>query len=312
MPPRDDRPRRSQSAFTAAALAFIAALGLWWLILLARLSEENHALALQVHPEEPELRDHLDRRRWMIVGEGSTAMLLIVLLAGVSVKRGRDEARQAARLEGLLVASTHELKTPITALRALLESFASGAIPAGAEATFARRGVDACDRLTHLVEGILAVQKQVAASDPTHETAPLRSFVEDTLRLRGEPVGDVDLGDAADAPVHVVRDGFRVILDNLLDNARKYSERPARLRARRDAEWVWLAVIDDGPGFASGEAERLFEPYTRGEAGRQQIGTGLGLYLARTLATGMGAELTAHSDGPGSGATFALRIPTAR
>jgi signal transduction histidine kinase len=301
--------RRSQRAFTAAAFGFILALGAWWIVLLARLSQENHALLLQVHGDDLATRATLERRTWMIVGEGGSALVIIVALAGLSVKRARDETIQAARLEGLLVASTHELKTPITALRALLESLQSGALPPESAGPFVRRGVESCDRLEHLVEGILAFQKEVAGVHPTRERWSIQDLVEVVLAHRGEPDLDVGLGDASAATVLISRDAFVVILDNLLDNARKYSEAPARLRVRLDGRQVRLRVEDDGPGFEPSESEALFEPYTRGSAGRRQHGTGLGLYLARSLAIGQQGELTAHSDGPGRGATFELSLP---
>ncbi|HNH49851.1 MAG TPA: ATP-binding protein, partial [Myxococcota bacterium] len=72
--------------------------------------------------------------------------------------------------------------------------------------------------------------------------------------------------------------------------------------------WVELWVQDHGSGFPAEEAELLFEPYQRGQSGQPRHGTGLGLYLARSLARSMGGELRATSPGIGKGATFHLRL----
>jgi len=104
----------------------------------------------------------------------------------------------------------------------------------------------------------------------------------------------------------------RVVLENLLDNARKYGGGKVELSdVTHGAKWR-LEVKDQGQGFLMTDAERLFEPFERGGGTGVAHGSGLGLYISRQLARRMQGELTATSDGLGKGSTFALELPVAR
>jgi signal transduction histidine kinase len=73
---------------------------------------------------------------------------------------------------------------------------------------------------------------------------------------------------------------------------------------------VRVAVTDEGAGFAPEDSERLFAPWDRGRRSGTPGGTGLGLYLARSILREAGGDLLASSRGPGRGATFTLLLPT--
>ena len=244
----------------------------------------------------------------MLYGESSVLMLLGVALVALAWQGARREQLYLRRVEGLLAASTHELKTPIAGLRSLLESMASGVIPGERVGPYAERGLQACSRLEHLIEGILAYQAAQARPMP-RQTRALREWVSGVLEHRAATEGgervEVALGELGEAPVAATPDAFRVILENLLDNARKYGgSAPVHLEARRDGSRVLLDVRDEGPGFAPEHAELLFEPYQR-SAGLTRHGTGLGLHIARSLARAMGGDVEARSE-LGKGAVFTV------
>ena len=104
------------------------------------------------------------------------------------------------------------------------------------------------------------------------------------------------------------RDGLRVILENLLDNAHKYGGGHVRIAAGvNDGRWR-LDISDRGRGFAPDQAERLFDLHNRGSGDGMTHGAGLGLAIARSLARRMGGDITAHSGGPGKGAVFTVTL----
>ncbi len=126
------------------------------------------------------------------------------------------------------------------------------------------------------------------------------------------PDDEVAWSPRANTQVSCDKDAVRVVLENLLDNARKYGGGRVELTdSMRGARWR-LEVKDAGQGFAPGDTERLFEPFERAEGTGVEHGSGLGLYIARQLARQMRGELTAASPGPGHGAVFALELPLAR
>ena len=111
------------------------------------------------------------------------------------------------------------------------------------------------------------------------------------------------------------RDKVQQILINLLTNAVKFTPSGGRVTieaARDDAGCVLVRVADTGIGIGSNERERIFEPFVQAESGerRQVEGTGLGLAISRSLARGMGGDLTVES-AFGAGSTFTLALPHA-
>jgi signal transduction histidine kinase len=107
---------------------------------------------------------------------------------------------------------------------------------------------------------------------------------------------------------------FGQLVDNLLDNACKYSPpgTPIRVRVEADDSGVTLAVEDGGPGVAAEDVPQLFEPFFRSAQARRQgvAGVGLGLAVARRIAGAFGGTLTLDA-APGQGARFVLRLPAA-
>lgn len=304
-------PAWSRPAY-ALTFLLIGALGAWWTVLISRLVEENHQLR-SVIAGIPDVRDPIyDRQHVMLVGESVTMSLLLVAMLFMTIRSALRERDQARRLEGVLAASTHELKTPIAGVKALLESIQSGVLPADRAGPHVVKGLAACSRLEHLVESMLAYQASVASQRAEPVVLPLGTWVEAVLTHRvgtvPNEVVQMQLGSLAAEKVKARPEAFRVVLENLLDNAAKYGAKVVQLRATADGARVRLEVVDDGDGFSPEVADELFEPYRRGTAGARAHGTGLGLYLSRELARGMQGDLRASSDGPGRGATFTLML----
>lgn len=309
-------PGRRESArpniLYGVMLVALVALGGWWTILIKRLVEENYLLNVALSGPAAEVTAEFARKRLMLVGESVSLTVIALVLGGGIVAQARRERTQMRRLEGVLAASTHELKTPVAGVKALLESLQSGVLPPAQMGPHVARGLEACGRLEHLIESILAYQAAIARGQRS-EARPLGAWVEGVLVHRLECVGEeglaVELGDAGEIRVRAAVDPFRVVMENLLDNARKYGGgRPVNVRARADGSWVRLDVQDAGGGFEPGDAEALFEPYRRGTASDRLHGTGLGLYISRTLAREMGGDLVGASAGTGRGSTFTLSL----
>lgn len=311
--------------FLAAGFVLLAlgALSGWWAIFFRRTIARQHELSKRLLelelPNDPEalqaglqiLEQRTGRLTLMLMGE--TSVFVVGLALGVVVllvvARRRRHARE--RMEQLLRLTSHELKTPIAGVRALLQSLQLGSVPEAQRAQLTAMGVAECDRLEHLTETILAYQRAVARQEQELEVSSAEALVDEVLdhRQRTRIAEKVVRGDVPGAPVRVDKDAFRVIFENLLDNARKYGGGEAEVQARLDGRRWRLSVTDRGQGFPPEEAERLFDPFKRQRAGSVTHGSGLGLSIARQLARQMGGELTAKSDGPKTGATFELALP---
>ncbi|HXF65591.1 MAG TPA: sensor histidine kinase N-terminal domain-containing protein [Burkholderiales bacterium] len=227
-----------------------------------------------------------------------------------------------ARLDGLLTLQSrfiadaaHQLKTPIAGLQAHLELALRERDPARMGEVLEKLS-SGLERLARLVNQILALARNEpqAASALALERVNLQalafdvaaSWVPDAFK-RG-----VDLGfEAEREDVFVAGDSARLreMLDNLLDNAVRYSRRGGRVTVRVAASpQPVVSVSDDGPVIPPEERDRVFERFHR-LLGTGQEGSGLGLSIVREIAHRHGAEVSLEADRDGVGNTFSVRFP---
>jgi signal transduction histidine kinase len=246
----------------------------------------------------------------MIHGETGLAFVVLVVLALALFVIARHRRNENHRMHTLLSLTSHQLKTPIAGVRTLLQSLENGSIPRELQQEFLGRGVAECDRLEHMVETILAYQGAVVRRSPRIEPIDTQLLVEELLAHRRATFPGEALSWSSRAPASVRgdRDALHVVVENLLDNARKYGGGTVELVESFSGTRWRLAVKDSGRGFEMGEVERLFEPFERGGGAGVAHGSGLGLFIARQLMRRMGGELRASSPGPGKGATFTLEL----
>lgn len=153
------------------------------------------------------------------------------------------------------------------------------------------------DRLTALVEDLLALA-WATASDPTAGPVDLRSVAGEAVsRWRESATASgrrLELRSQGEPKVWATREDLAHMLDNLIDNALRYSDSGAEVRVEtkvRDGD-AWLAVADTGPGIPPEDRSRVFERFYRGANGRRAGGgTGLGLAIVEELVRRWGGEI---------------------
>ena len=325
-PSRQWFAERAELIVLGVTLLATSSLVFWWTILLrgemrnneylerALLEREQGLTMQQVAERQIEIAAHHDRRNVMLVGESTLLALMLSgsLLALFMLAQRRKQQRED--MEKLLQFTSHEFKTPVAGVKGLLQSLAIGSIPEAQRAELIKLGQLECDRLEHLAETILAYQRAMSR-DPREGVKPIDAaqFIGDLLshRERTASGGDVVVTSVDAVRVLADRDGLRVIMENLLDNAHKYGGGSVRLAAGvSEGRWR-LDISDQGRGFAPEIAEKLFDLHNRGSGEGVTHGAGLGLAIARQLARRMGGNISAHSDGPGQGAVFTVTLQLA-
>jgi len=267
--------------------------------------------------------------------------------AAILVLEDLGQTRRDARARRELVANvSHELKTPVAAIRALAETLSSGALsdPEAAGRFLSHIGRES-ERLAHLVDDLLELARLEAREARIEKTpVDLASVVERTVeRFRPIAAGkglNLVLELRHRGPLSVVGDESYLerVVANLLDNAVKFTPEGGRVLvsvARRGAvslsrqaavpavpadpkeearpSEVLVEVTDSGAGIDSAAAGRVFERFYRvaADRSRQSGGTGLGLAIVKHVVQLHGGRTGVSSGGPGQGSRFWFTIPTA-
>jgi len=214
--------------------------------------------------------------------------------------------------------AAHELRSPLTALRGGIEVALRGERTPEEYRRVLRSSLEEVERLTHLAEDLLLLSRFSVTVSAPRERVELEPLVMDVLDVgiqlahgRGVSIVSTEL-----TPLTVVGDAsaLRRALLNLVDNALKYTLAGGKVEVsltRADGRAA-IAVRDTGPGIAPADAERVFQPFVRLDAAREDAaeGTGLGLSIARSIVAAHGGELSLESV-PGAGSIFTIRLPLA-
>jgi signal transduction histidine kinase len=250
-------------------------------------------------------------------------ILFAILIAGVVLNTVFlvREIRRNERQDSFLNAVTHELKTPIASIRLYLDTLQRHAVVGPQREQFYETMRADTDRLLATVETVLKAGELSQRRDRQRDRLELHPLVAEciaTVRSRHHlPPQAIEL---ADIPGNVRlfvmgnAEDLRTAVLNLLDNAVKYSPGGVYIRCRIGIERytsVVLSIADTGLGLPAGELKRIFKRFYRA-ASTDQVkikGTGLGLFLVRTIAQQHGGSVRALSEGVGQGTTMLLKLP---
>jgi two-component system, OmpR family, sensor histidine kinase CiaH len=221
------------------------------------------------------------------IGEGITFLLLIGVGSVLVFQAINRQFQQAHQHENFMMAITHELKTPIAITKLNLETLEKRSLNAEQQEKLIRTTIQEANRLNLLCNNMLfANQIEAGVYRIEEETFNLSEFAE--LRAsdfrRRFPSRDIQTDVQPDIFIQGDLLMLQLAVNNLLDNAIKYSEKGdlVLVRVFELGKEIHLQVIDEGPGVPVKDRERVFDKYYRGSSGKIK-GTGLGLYLTRKI-----------------------------
>ena len=215
--------------------------------------------------------------------------------AEAALETTSEELQRAARFSA---DASHQLKTPVTVLRAGLEELIAQPNLTSDERDEVASLIHQTFRITNIIEDLLLLSRMDAGRlelelSPVDLTLAIESWLDDHSAI----ADGLDLKIETDLPAGLHIQGEKryttVILQNLLENARKYNLPGGRIRisARADDDWVWLTIGNTSHPIAPAAREHIFERFHRGAIGEDVPGYGLGLNLARELARIHGGDL---------------------
>ena len=218
--------------------------------------------------------------------------------------------RSDAVQKAILRAVSHDLRSPLTSITAAVRELRSGALSEHAHDELTAVAAGETERLSRLVEKLLDLSRlQAGRAEPRTSWSSIEEIVRaavDSASACAEQF-DIALGEGL-PPLNCDPTQLERALANVLENSARFAgDRPVDVTAHASGHWLMLRVSDHGPGIASDELERIFEPFHR-SSGEPGGGSGLGLAIARGFVEANGGRLRAESV-PGEGSTFLFQLP---
>lgn len=267
---------------------------------------------------------------WVILNWRQVAILMLGIVFFLAIIAGLilntiflvREIRRNEQHDSFINAVTHELKTPIASIRLYLETLKAREVPPERRREFYDIMLADNDQLLHTVEQVLRAgsldhrrgylhKDRLDLAELVQQSTQLaRSryhLDEQSLRYEEKLNGErpMVLGDAEE---------LRAVMANLLDNAIKYSFQDVKVRVEvstPDAGQVLVKVHDSGLGIPGDQLKRIFRRFYRvpGRDLTRVKGTGLGLFIVRSVVKKHGGRVRAESGGEGQGSTFTIQLP---
>lgn len=257
---------------------------------------------------------HWRKSRRMIVSEGLFFTACLIFGLWIVHRSANREVKLARQRRNFLLSITHELKSPIAALRLELETLRKHNLPAESREQLLSNGLKDVTRLQNLVEDLLLAARLEDNWRPLPEPIDLPTLVREVvtrLQVRFHQA-DIRLHFPENlAPVQADRPGLSSVIQNLLENALKYSPpgSPIDFRVDRADDKTRIRVADQGYGIPDAEKEAVFEKFYRlgSEETRRSTGTGLGLYIVQQIVKAHGGAITVGNNTP-QGTVFTLEM----
>ena len=271
-------------------------------------------------PQSLEVRIHHLRRVYALQagpfpGQEGMPHGAVLTFLDVTERRRVDEVRR-----DFVANASHELRTPLTSIRGFVEALEDGGPedPSTARRFLAKIRVHA-DRMAALVSDLLELSRlESGERPPVFERVGAEEAIDEVVVALAAlaQAKQIEISTKVEAPpFETDRDRLRGMLENLVENAIKYTAAGGHVSvsARAEEGTIVFDVSDDGPGIAAPHLPRLFERFYRVDKARSRElgGTGLGLSIVKHLAESVGGTVSATSE-PGRGSRFTVRLPTTR
>ena len=294
----------------------------WWIILMARLTDEKVDLAAELgaSPQYIEYLHQQEIDRQIMVGSEGVVFLILSLVGVWLIYRSLVQAHRLRRLqENFLMAVTHELKTPLASIMVYLDTLKSEKVSSEKKQQVIPRMKEDLRRLEGLVEDILEAGRfEASAYKPDRQRLDLGVLLTaliDKLSV-SNPGKRIRTTCHIESDIYVVGDSavLQRAISAILDNAVKYSgdtEADLTVSLRRLRNYAEITIKDRGIGIDKSELSQIFDRFYRvgHELTRACPGTGLGLYLCRQMIRAHGGEILARSEGIGHGTEFIITLP---
>ncbi len=300
---------------------YVMAFVVWWIVLLTRLENENHQLQQNIHllaqnsyeqsTTDADLMEENQRAVFMIISEGLVFLAILFISFWYLFKTINKEERLNRLQHNFLLATTHELKTPLATTKLNLQTLTKPALPEDKKSILIENSLHEMERLNQLVNNILISSKlEDGAEKVTIEPINLSEFLEQYAMDHKDTRLHFNI--AENTWLHGDRDALIIIVNNLISNALKYSnaDDDVIVECLVVKDTPVIRVVDCGVGIPKNERKEIFKRFYRvgNEKTRKTSGTGLGLFLSKQLIQLMHGQIEVQSNEP-RGSIFEVKFP---
>ena len=283
----------------------------FWVYWFIGRSQEFRQLALRYKPELV-----TKGVEWLVLVEG--LLMLLAILAGVYIifLYWRRQAKLYLQQRSYISQLTHELKSPLASIQLHLETVKMRDLPREKLDGFIDTMLSDTERLNVLTSNLLmATRIEFRQLGEKAKRIDFSKFVAEYLERKA---GDLPEGGRITADVEpgieavIDTEGMEMALRNLLENALLYSPVSPEIRVslKRAGRQCLLEFQDNGKGLKRSEEDRIFDMFYRVRTPGENIrGTGLGLYIVKSVVNAHGGKISVESPGPGRGCTFRIALP---
>ncbi len=305
--------------FIVAQVAWLSLLGLWiyWYVSnYIILTKVGSKISPQLISGNTNLFALISGLILMVAISLGMSLIFVYLTRQISLTRMYDN---------FIASITHELKSPLSSIQLYLETLRSRQIPRDKQQEFFTLMLNDVERLNKLISSILylsgldqkktigkyAYDYQIYDSDQV-----LRQMIRDSAEQVHIPDKAIRISGHPSCQCVLDRNWFRLVFDNLFDNAAKYTVQPVQLDIRLNCtrKKILIEITDNGVGIASKDQKKIFHKFQRLEHHNSPSvkGTGLGLYWVNELVRFHGGRIGVFSKGQGYGTTFKIELPVYR
>lgn len=300
----------------------VLALG-WWTLLLYNKNEDIYKYQrilsgeqiTEALPDQDTLKSKYLRQKYMILGEGLFFALSLIIGIGIIYRAIKDEFKVAQLKNNFLLSVTHELKTPISSIKMVLQTLLNKpGLAEDKKQLISTNALQESNRLESMVNKLLLSSKIEDQYLYNFESVELHPFISDIIQFY--PKGSVDHTINFSCPIQLFADvdqeTFRSLILNLIENAVKYSSPPANISVefRTEKEYLILQVKDQGIGISDDEKEQVVGKFYRigNEEFRSTTGSGLGLFIVHSIVKSHNGNIEILDNKP-KGTIVSIRLP---
>jgi signal transduction histidine kinase len=307
-------------AYWAFLIYIVAALVFWFIELNNQNRQMNNYKLSELSASDPAFTtkrnaiiSEQQRKTTQYVSEGAVFLALIILGAAFMYRAVRRQFALQRQQENLMMAITHELKTPIAVAMLNLETLQKHHLDEQKKQRLIEMTLEETNRLNALANNILvSAQLEAGKHSPKEDlnfSDLIKSSVADFKRRFPDRFWETEI----EEEIEIAGDALllQILVNNLLENAIKYSaaKSPIKCKLAKTGTHASLCIVDEGPGIAPEERKKVFQKFYRigNEETRSSKGTGLGLYLCKKIADEHGATIKIESNTP-VGSKFSVKF----